>query len=407
MFSWMPGEGQTGEYAGIRFAATDGSFTVSEEITIAVSPVPVVSDEQNHNVALGPGGGVVTVGTVQTAVTSDLHGLAMSFDATGGLIWRVETDGPNTEYYAAAVENTGDIIVVGYEETTPGDRDWLIRRLSGADGASAPFTTVSVGGVGHDMAYDVALDSEGNIFVVGVIDDPSSGEDWTIYSFDQAGSLRWQTQMGSRNGVLRAVAVDGLGNIYVAGYYEFTAGNRDWLIRKFENDFASGAAVQSFKPDGIGGTGEDMAYDVAVDDDGNVYVVGLLEGATRDWTIYSFTPEDGGERWNVRLGSRDGVLTGIAAGPDFVYTVGHYEFVSGNKDWLIRRFATGDGTSSADQVWKPDGLGQAGKDMACGVAFDAASGAVWVDGFSTADDGTKEARLIRYMLPSAVPVWIH
>jgi hypothetical protein len=316
------------------------------------------------------------------------------------------------------------VYVVGSYEFTPGNKDWLIRKYA-QDGMNedatpkignlASFRPAAIGGSGEDIAYDVAVDSAGNVFVVGVIYDTaatSGNEDWTIYAFNPDGTKKWDKQLGGRDGVLTGVAVD-FGTIadttddkvITVGYYTNYISNtgagsgKDWLIRVYDQagNNQSGNHLWSRK---IGQNGEDIPYDVAVDSTGRVIVAGTIEDLSgssgQDWTTYSFsrdgTTSDGIGNWKDQMGGKDGALKGVAIDPtdDSVVVVGHYpNFVGGSTglDWLIRKYAQDgmneDATPKIGNLasWRPAAQGGAGEDVAEAVAI--GNGKVYVAGFHT------------------------
>lgn len=126
--------------------------------------------------------------------------------------------------------------------------------------------------------------------------------------------LRWHTNMGSlSHDNAEGIAVDGSGNIYVAGWTESTwgtpihpyAGGRDAFVAKLNS---SGERLwHTF----MGGDNDDSGAAIAVDGDGNIYMVGK-SNASWGTPIHSYAGwEDGfavklnsdGERqWHTFIG---------------------------------------------------------------------------------------------------------
>ncbi|MFB2937593.1 SBBP repeat-containing protein [Aerosakkonemataceae cyanobacterium BLCC-F154] len=152
----------------------------------------------------------------------------------------------------------------------------------------------SFGGLG------IVTDSEGNVYTTGVFGgttdfDPgdevfnltSTGEDDIFISkFNGDGSFAWATSLGSEapisqnNDMGFDIALDDAGNVYITGitkgnYYNISTGN-------FGN---SDVFVAKLSNDGnplwsksMGGSGSDAGSGVAVDDAGNVYTIGYFSG---------------------------------------------------------------------------------------------------------------------------------
>jgi hypothetical protein len=151
------------------------------------------------------------------------------------------------------------------------------------------------GGSVSEVGYGVAVDSSENVYVAGwttSTDFPTAGGfdtslggsgDAFVTKMNPAGSsLAWSSYLGgSDDDVCLNVTVDSSGNVFVTGYTfstDFpTAGG-------FDTDFGGGledAFVTRVDATGnpawssyLGGSGNDIAGDVAVDPSGDVYVAG-------------------------------------------------------------------------------------------------------------------------------------
>lgn len=148
-----------------------------------------------------------------------------------------------------------------------------------------------------DRIYGVALDDAGNIYTTGhffgtaQIDTAtftSAGNlDLFTIKFNSEGEAEWVRQgTGSSQVSSRSIAVDSEGNVIVVGYFGSSSsttvdfgngvtvnsnGNRDGWIVKYDN------AGNTLWATGMGGvsSGEEV-NDVVVDADGNIYVTGMF-----------------------------------------------------------------------------------------------------------------------------------
>lgn len=134
-------------------------------------------------------------------------------------------------------------------------------------------------------ATGVVVDSQGNIYMIGWTEGNLFGtnagrEDIFIAKFSQEGNLIWGKQLGTPEGEIPMdIALDSDGNIYVVGA---TDGN---LFGQVAREFNDDAFVAKFSPKGeviwskqFGTPGQDWATGVAVDDKNRVvYVVGFLQ----------------------------------------------------------------------------------------------------------------------------------
>ena len=164
-------------------------------------------------------------------------------------------------------------------------------------------------------------------------------------ALDGAAALKWNTFLGC-SGIAGSgqVVSDADGNSYVVGF-----GYRTWgePIRPFTGDNDVYVAKLSINGDllwmtFLGGEGNDLASDIAIDDEGFIYVSGisLAEWSCLDapCTIRSYSDDDpifaakldpeGNLLWNTFLGGARGVSDEINGaitvhGSDSVYITGH------------------------------------------------------------------------------------
>ena len=154
------------------------------------------------------------------------------------------------------------------------------------------------GGAGIDRAMDIAVDAAGNVFsfgyYTGTVDfDPGAGvsnltsagsTDMFISKLDATGNFVWAKSIGSSAGESpMGLAIDPSGNVYITGGFYGTTdfdpgpgvfnmtsgGQSDIFIAKYDvnGDFVWAKEIN-------GGTWYDHGYEIKVDANGNVYVVG-------------------------------------------------------------------------------------------------------------------------------------
>ncbi len=232
LFEWTPGYYQAGTYMDVHFEITDGFLSDSEDITITENPV-------NRN--LPPSVDADLDQSITIPDEANLSGTAD--DRDGNKSWEVAINSKNDGVLKGVAidpmtEDSNDdiIVVVGHYTNYVGGstgKDWLIRMYDQEDNgqSSNPLWATRVGGMGEDIAYDVAVDSTGNVVIVGVIEDLAngSGEDWVTYSFSRAGE-----------DVANSVAVDPTsGAVYIGGYgtdlIDDSSGKDAWLKYFNEN----------------------------------------------------------------------------------------------------------------------------------------------------------------------------
>ncbi len=281
------------------------------------------ADDTGNAAALDSSGRVVVVGDTLSGDLPVPQGIyrrpgggqdafAAVFGGSGALEFASYFGGSGFESgQDVAVDGAGALVVVGATESADlplvgplqpvraGLRDWFIAKIR-PDRAGLVFSTY-YGGAKLDEATGVAVGPGGEIRVVGITESPGlatpaafhpalAGEsDALVIGLASDGAaLRFATYLGGTDADLAEdIALDAQGNLFLVG----------WTIA---TDFPVGAGapqparaggwdafVASLVPDGaalrwstyLGGTGDDHAYSIAVAGDGTVAVAGATSSA--------------------------------------------------------------------------------------------------------------------------------
>ncbi|MEK6538698.1 MAG: SBBP repeat-containing protein, partial [Nitrospirota bacterium] len=144
-----------------------------------------------------------------------------------------------------------------------------------------------------DNAYSIAIDNSGNIYVTGEttggLDGNTNlgGYDAFIVKYDSTGVKQWTGQFGtSGDEFCRGITTDSLGNIYITGgttggldgYTNAGNGGNDLFVVKYD---ANGTKQWTRQ---VGTSGDDYAYDMALDSVDNIYVTGGTTGGLDGYT---------------------------------------------------------------------------------------------------------------------------
>jgi hypothetical protein len=278
------------------------------------------------------------------------------------LLWSTFLGGARTlsgfDQMGVSLDHAGNVVVVGetndthfpiqnaYQSTLGGDHDAFVTKLT-PKGDGLVFSTY-LGGSDEDYGRGVAFDAEGTISVVGITfstDFPThnpiqpsrnGGSDAFVARFYGDGTPIFATYLGGS--ALEwgyEVAASTLGETVVVGYTE--SSDFPTTSGAYQEDFGGGsdAFVTRFTADGqsrvystyVGGTDFEEALGVALDLDGNAYVVGWTK-STDFPTVNAFqsTPQGGDyDGFALKLDTTGANLlysTRLGgSGVDFAYTV--------------------------------------------------------------------------------------
>jgi hypothetical protein len=264
-----------------------------------------------------------------------------------------------------------------------------------------------LGGSGEDQCSSIAVDASGNVYVAGYsyttwgepVRPFSGSSDAFVAQLDSSGALQWNTFLGSSGADLGyGVAVDENGNVYVVGESITTWGAP---VRAHTQDSYYDAFIAQLDSSGdlhwhtfLGGGATDSGGGIAVDGSRNVYVAGISEAAWgspirphsgSDYDVFAAQLDNNGIlQWNTFLDEEepDGGFGIAVDGSDNLYvTGGTWRADSGSED----AFAVQLDSNGALQ-WRTS-LGGSGYDFGFGIAADE-NGNVYIAGISNAAWGT-------------------
>jgi hypothetical protein len=232
---------------------------------------------------------------------------------------------------AVATGPESEAIVAGWTDSPDLPGRWLLYHSGGVDafvakvpaGGGSPLWVTYFGGSGEDKAFGAAVDSAGNVWVVGTTTSANlprvspaqafrrGTRDAFVANIHATGQvLRFSTYLGgSQSETATAARVDSGGNLYVAGdtnstnfptlspYQRSLGGGRDGFVARFDPAFALTGATY------LGGTGDDRITSLALA--GNSVVVG---GSTNSTNFPTASASQG-----TNGGGHDGFVSALAA----------------------------------------------------------------------------------------------
>lgn len=320
-------------------------------------------------------------------------------ETTGTVVWTHQfgSDSGDSAYAAAVrtVEGTEYLLVAGITFGTLGDahvdrEDVFVARITDSGGVRSEAWIHQFGTAEADYAFDVALDSEANSYVVGrtstaaVAGAYQGSSDVLIRKLDSIGEPQWTKQFGTTmQDVALGVAVDPSDFVYVAGFTGNdpaipSPASLDMFLRKYDGD---GDLVWERVISDMSASGADVVVDPST---GDVYLggtvnlrLGCRQFGSNDGVVLKYDP-DGTLIWTHQFGSErgDGV-TALAVGPGpSVYATGT-GFVVDSADQYVHKI---DGTNGRT-VWTELVAAQSGiQDFAGDVVTDG-SGNVYAVGY--------------------------
>jgi hypothetical protein len=216
--------------------------------------------------------------------------------------------------YEMNIDNTGRIAITGttnsydfplenaYQSSTQGGLEAYVAVLE-ADGQSLAYSSY-LGSSSTDHGRGLDFDSEGNLFMTGIIGNSNHGtsgvyqpefggsSDAYVAKFDTSGSLEFFTYLGGTYGErANDLRIDPYGNILVTGY----TGSDDFPTRKAVQRERGGwndIFITKFDPLAqemiystyYGGSNIDEGYAIVSDDNGNAILTGITESSNFETT---------------------------------------------------------------------------------------------------------------------------
>lgn len=376
----------TGDY-GIAVAVNDSLSRLYAAGTITMANENYIINSFD----IGPPGSLGPTQLYNGPADNTDEAFAMALDASGNVFVTGKSWG--TEYDYATVKLDSNLTVV-----------WSEGGVIDANGAAR----YNGPGNGPDMAFAIATDSSGNVYVTGMSDsDATSGfnYDYATVKYDSAGVEQWIARYnGPANGDDRAYAIavdDASGDIYVTGRSDQGGSTGlDMVTVKYNSSGVQQGAAWTYD----GANFADAAYAIALDSSGNVYVTGRSDKTAHPYSDYvtikynssgtaqwirNYDGPGGGvdQAYDIGLDSFGNVYVtgwswsaGVPAGYD--YATVKYDFL-GNQLLVVRHNGSGNSNDEA---------------RALAIFEDGSDVYVYVTGYSIVSGPEKRYATIKYKL---------
>ena len=265
------GIGTLDDYATIKYDASGNQLWVTRFAG------PVGTDIAN-SLAVDNDGNVYVTGY---SFNYDYDYITIKYDASGNQLWVARYNGPgnNVDFaISLALDGVGNVCVTGWSYGNGTDIDYATIKYD-ASGNQLWVARYNGPANDDDFAISLALDGVGNVCVTGRSVGSGTDYDYATIKYDASGNQLWvATYNGPGNNAdeCQYIALDGDGNVYVTGYSAGIETLDDYATIKYD---ASGNELWVTRYNGPG-NGTDIAYSLALDDDGNVYVTGKSTGTS-------------------------------------------------------------------------------------------------------------------------------
>jgi len=263
-------------------------------------------------------------------------------DASGNFVWAKSMGNPTSGDVGndITVDAAGNVYVTGHFQgtadfdpsagvsnlTSAGSLDVFVLKLNSSGNL---VWARALGGTNVDVAWGIQCDAAGNVFTTGNFQgtadfNPGAGSitltsagvnDIFISKLDASGNYLWSRRMGSTLADFSTeIKLDAAGNVYTTGSFQGTVDfNPDAGVNNLTSGGLADIFLSKLDSDGvyiwakkIGGTGDDIAYGLAIDFTGSLYVKGSFSN-TVDFDpnagTFNLTSSAGKDAFIMKLGS--------------------------------------------------------------------------------------------------------
>ncbi len=331
--------------------------------------------EDNAYLVKADNSGNVYVSGSSTGTGSGLDYCVVKYNSSGAFQWAARYNGPgntNDEVYSLQVDNSGNVYITGYSNGGSSMDDICTIKYN-SSGVQQWLRTYNGSANNDDYGNSIVIDNAGNAYVTCASTESSSDIDYVTIKYGPTGSQLWMTFYdgpGNSEDFPSSNAIDAAGNIYVTGYSVGNGSERDYCTIKYNN---SGQQQWVSRYDGLDGW--DEAFNVILDNSGNVYVTGNSAGTGTgdDYCTIKYN-NSGAEQWVSRYAgpgiSNDycnwvvvdptgnvyvtGIVGDGTGNPENIVTIGYNS--AGVQQWLQTYNGPGNEFDSGNALWV-DGQG--------------------------------------------------
>ncbi len=384
------GAGSNHDYATIKYN------TNGVEQWVARYNDPTNNWDQACDLAVDMQGNVYVTGNCwDTGVSLDYT--TIKYNTNGVEQWVAVYDGPTHSYdqaNAIAIDSSGNIFVTGLSYSTGTRNDYVTIKYN-QNGVQQWVATYNGTGNSADQANCIVVDRHNNVYVAGSSIGLGTAEDFATVKYNSDGVQQWIARYNGPGNVgdyAFNIAADSTGNIFVTGYGDGAGTAADYTTIKYN---PSGIEQWVARYNGTGNA-SDVAYDIALDRQGNAYVTGYSEGSGTDADYVTIKyNSNGNQEWVVRkngLSNRYDEATSLTIdSTGYVYVTGTNEGAGGSNDIVTVKYNSS-GIEQWNEIYNGPGVEN---DEAKSMAVDD-SGYVYVTGTSDGVGTDEDFLTVKY-----------
>ncbi len=252
------------------------------------------------------------------------------YDSNRNHVWNETIDFGTGQDLGIDIEldSSNNIYIVGYIHNGA-DYDIYLTKYD-SNGNDLWNKTIN-SGTGHDVGVGLFLDINNNLYVSGYLD---NGVDADIYltKYDSNGNNIWNMthDLGSGTDVAYDIELDLNNNIYIAGY---THNGADYDIYMGKYD-SNGSIL--WNETIASGTGTDVGFGIDLDAKNNIYITGYVHNGVDSDLYFSKYDTNGNQIWNETINSAYGVDIELDLNNN-IYITG-YTHNGANYDFYLAKF---------------------------------------------------------------------
>lgn len=287
----------------------------------------------------------------------------IKYSPLGDTVWMKTfngTENSDDEASAIVLGSDGSIYVTGFVSNNFTGKDIILLKYKSSGDLEWSINYFYNGSYADDRGLDMKIDISDNIFLTGYVTDNSGNVLIAAQKYSSGGALIWNTIdlsfSGTNHG--KRIETDNSGNAYVTGFVN-QGGSSDIILVKYNTE---GNIV--FRQT-AGGSGEDKAWGIAVDDDSFIYITGYTTNSESNTDCFTAKYNVFGEMlWSRTFngnGNAEDKAWGIAVDDDnAVYITGNAADIQNNSNFIVVKYS-----STGSTIWEAeyDGSGS-GNDKA-------------------------------------------